>query len=278
MTRVYRRGGLFGRGREVHALRGVDLQVRAGERVGIVGESGSGKSTLLRIIAGLDGPTSGHVSVDGHRVRSKADLRRVRERLQLVFQDPVGSLDPRMTVADIVGEPLRGLDRPGGRERVEELLTAVGLRPDVGERYPHQFSGGERQRISIARALAPSPRILLADEPVSALDVSVRAQVLRLLSDLVDDFGLTLILVSHDLSVIRHVCDRVLVMRDGEVVEAGSAIDVYEAPTHPYTRRLVGSIPTLDRALHGVDATMLARAPESAQASRHVVRGREGER
>ncbi|WP_082043994.1 dipeptide ABC transporter ATP-binding protein [Mobilicoccus massiliensis] len=270
VARTYRRGTFLRGGRRIEALRGVDLTVRQGERVGIVGESGSGKSTLLRIIAGLDAPTSGSVTIDGRRLRTKADARRIRDRLQLVFQDPMGSLDPRMKVADIVAEPLVGLRRPGGRERVDEVLTAVGLTPDMGERYPHQFSGGERQRISIARALAPSPAILLADEPVSALDVSVRAQVLSLLSGLVDDLGLTLVLVSHDLSVIRHICDRVLVMRDGEVVEAGSATEVYEHPRHPYTQRLVGAIPTLERALSGVDATMLARRPEDREASRSV--------
>ncbi|GAB47746.1 dipeptide ABC transporter ATP-binding protein [Mobilicoccus pelagius] len=268
ITRTYRRGGRFGGGRRIEALRGVDLRVEAGERVGIVGESGSGKSTLLRIVAGLDEPTSGTVLVDGHPTRSAADLRRVRERLQLVFQDPMGSLDPRMRVADVVAEPLVGLGRPGGRERVDELLTAVGLSPEAGERYPHQFSGGERQRISIARALAPSPGILLADEPVSALDVSVRAQVLGLLSGLVDDLGLTLVMVSHDLSVIRHTCDRVLVMRDGEVVESGPTESVYEDPQHPYTQRLVGAIPTLDKALAGVDATRLARPPAAEAARR----------
>ena len=268
LTRTYRRGGWFGGGRRIEALRGVDLRVEAGERVGIVGESGSGKSTLLRIIAGLDAPTSGAVSVDGRPTRSAADVRHVRERLQLVFQDPMGSLDPRMRVADIVAEPLVGLGRPGGRERVDAVLTSVGLRPEMGERFPHQFSGGERQRISIARALAPSPGILLADEPVSALSVSVRAQVLALLSGLVDDLGLTLVMVSHDLSVIRHVCDRVLVMRDGEVVESGPTATVYEHPEHPYTQRLVGAIPTLEKALAGVDATRLARPPQ-AGASRH---------
>lgn len=279
VTRTYRRGGWFGGGRRIEALRGVDLRVQAGERVGIVGESGSGKSTLLRILAGLDAPTSGTVAIDGHRTKSRADVRHVRERLQLVFQDPMGSLDPRMRVADIVAEPLVGLGRPGGRARVDEVLTAVGLRPEVGERYPHQFSGGERQRISIARALAPSPGILLADEPVSALDVSVRAQVLGLLSGLVDDLGLTLVMVSHDLSVIRHVCDRVLVMRDGEVVEAGPTARVYEQPEHPYTQRLVGAIPTLEKALAGVDATRLARPPEAgASRRRRLVRHQEDPR
>lgn len=270
VTRVYR-GGLFGRGRRpVHALRGVDLAVRPGERVGIVGESGSGKSTLLRIIAGLDRPTSGHVAIDGRRVRSRRDARAVRERLQLVFQDPMGSLDPRMKVADVVAEPLVGLGRPGGRERVDELLTAVGLDASVGERYPHEFSGGERQRISIARALAPSPGILLADEPVSALDVSVRAQVLGLLSGLVDELGLTLVMVSHDLSVIRHVCDRVLVMRDGEIVEEGDADAIYDDPQHPYTQRLIAAIPTLERALGGEDARALAVRPPTPEAARRA--------
>lgn len=259
LVRVYPRPRTSWRaaGEPVRALDHVDLQVRRGEKLGIVGESGCGKSTLLRIVAGLDRPTSGTVSVDGQRVddRSERELGWLRRRLQVVFQDPMSSLDPRMTVRRIIAEPLVGLGVPGNhRARVDELLTAVGLDPEAGERFPHQFSGGQRQRISIARALAPSPGILLADEPVSALDVSVRAQVLNLLDELVDTLGLTLVFVSHDLSVVRHLCERVAVMSAGRVVEQGPTAQVYEAPAHPYTRRLVAAVPTVRRALDGVTA------------------------
>jgi ABC-type glutathione transport system ATPase component len=245
----------------VHALRGVSLEVQAGERFGIVGESGCGKSTLLRIIAALDRATSGQVVVEGTDITRLPErrLKFLRENLQLVFQDPMSSLDPRMRVRDIIAEPLVVQGHPASGERVRELLDAVGLSADAGDRYPHQFSGGQRQRISIARALAPRPRILIADEPVSALDVSVRAQVLNLISDLVDELNLTLIFVSHDLSVIKHVCDRVAVMNAGEIVETGPTGMVYATPTHPYTRRLVSSIPTLPRALAGATTSDLLK-------------------
>ncbi|NEA30094.1 ABC transporter ATP-binding protein [Streptomyces sp. SID13031] len=245
----------------VHALRGVSLEVQAGERFGIVGESGCGKSTLLRIIAALDRATSGQVVVEGTDITRLPErrLKFLRENLQLVFQDPMSSLDPRMRVRDIIAEPLVVQGHPASGERVRELLDAVGLSADAGDRYPHQFSGGQRQRISIARALAPRPRILIADEPVSALDVSVRAQVLNLISDLVDELNLTLVFVSHDLSVIKHVCDRVAVMHAGEIVETGPTGQVYATPTHPYTRRLVSAIPTLPRALAGATTTDLLR-------------------
>ncbi|WP_020392452.1 ATP-binding cassette domain-containing protein [Kribbella catacumbae] len=249
----------------VHALRGVSLEVQAGERFGIVGESGCGKSTLLRIIAALDRATSGQVVVEGTDITRLPErrLKFLRENLQLVFQDPMSSLDPRMRVRDIIAEPLVVQGHPASGERVRELLDAVGLSPDAGDRYPHQFSGGQRQRISIARALAPRPRILIADEPVSALDVSVRAQVLNLISDLVDELNLTLVFVSHDLSIIKHVCDRVAVMNAGEIVETGPTGQVYATPTHPYTRRLVSAIPTLPRALAGATTSDLLRgAPE----------------
>ncbi|MEU0091793.1 ATP-binding cassette domain-containing protein [Kribbella sp. NPDC006257] len=245
----------------VHALRGVSLEVKAGERFGIVGESGCGKSTLLRIIAALDRATRGKVVVEGTDITTLPErrLRFLRENLQLVFQDPMSSLDPRMRVRDIIAEPLVVQGHPASGERVRELLEAVGLATDAGDRYPHQFSGGQRQRISIARALAPRPRILVADEPVSALDVSVRAQVLNLISDLVDELNLTLIFVSHDLSVVKHVCDRVAVMHAGQIVETGPTAEVYANPTHPYTRRLVSAIPTLQRALAGATTTDLLK-------------------
>jgi peptide/nickel transport system ATP-binding protein len=246
---------------EVHALRGVSFDIAAGQRFGLVGESGSGKSTLIRLLAGLDSPTSGSVTFAGQDVGGQPErrLRFLRDALQVVFQDPMGSLDPRMRVRDIVAEPLAGrreADVPG---RVRELLAAVGLPPDAADRYPHQFSGGQRQRISIARALAPRPSVLVADEPVSALDVSVRAQILNLLADLVERFGLSLVFVSHDLTVVRHVCDTIAVLHRGELVELGPAHQVADAPEHPYTRRLVAAVPTIRGALSGRTAADLAR-------------------
>ena len=263
VTRDYRRPrtSLLRAGAPVRALRGVSFEVAQGERFGIVGESGCGKSTLLRIISGLDHATSGTVHVEGTDLTGRSDrrLRFLRARLQLVFQDPMSSLDPRMRVRDIIAEPLVAQGLGPSRERVGELLEAVGLRPDAADRYPHQFSGGQRQRISIARALAPRPHILVADEPVSALDVSVRAQVLNLIADLVDELDLTLVFVSHDLSVVRHVCDRVAVMHEGEIVETGPVADVYDHPQHPYTRQLIAAIPTLGKALSGTTAADLTR-------------------
>ncbi|HEX6515392.1 MAG TPA: ATP-binding cassette domain-containing protein [Nocardioidaceae bacterium] len=265
VTRDYRRPrtSLLHPSPPVHALRGVSFDVAPGERFGIVGESGCGKSTLLRIIAGLDQPTSGTVSVEGRTITGLRDrqLRFLRERLQLVFQDPMGSLDPRMRVRDIVAEPLVAQRLDARRDRVDELLREVGLSPEAADRYPHQFSGGQRQRISLARALAPRPHILVADEPVSALDVSVRAQVLNLIADLVEELSLTLVFVSHDLSVVRLVCDRVAVMHDGTIVEMGPTEEVYDNPRHPYTRRLIAAVPTLEKALAGVTAADLNREP-----------------
>lgn len=244
----------------VHALRGVTLDISRGERFGIVGESGCGKSTLLRIMAGLDQPTAGVVEVEGTDISRlpERDLGFLREQLQLVFQDPMGSLDPRMKVRDIVAEPLVAQGKRDTLPRVLELLEAVGLQPEAADRYPHQFSGGQRQRISIARALAPEPHILVADEPVSALDVSVRAQVLNLIAALVDRLSLTLVFVSHDLSVVRHVCDRVAVMSRGEVVEVGPTAQIYDDPQHPYTRQLIAAAPRLRAALAGRTAADLA--------------------
>jgi peptide/nickel transport system ATP-binding protein len=245
----------------VRAVRDVSLTVARGERFGIVGESGSGKSTLLRLVCGLDRPTSGELYVEGRPVHDQPHrrLRWLRSTLQLVFQDPMGSLDPRMRVRDIVAEPLVAQGRrEGNRERVVELLERVGLSADAADRYPHQFSGGQRQRISVARALAPDPDILVADEPVSALDVSVRAQVLNLIDEVVEGFDLTLVLVSHDLSVVRHVCDRVAVMQRGEVVEVAPTEQLFTAPAHPYTRSLLAAVPDLRTALAGRSAQDLA--------------------
>nr|WP_274388345.1 ATP-binding cassette domain-containing protein [Salsipaludibacter albus] len=247
-------------------MRGVSLDVRAGQRFGIVGESGSGKSTLLRLLAALDRPTSGTIRFRGREVTGVPERRLgfLREDLQVVFQDPMGSLDPRMKVRDIVTEPLVAQGHPDRLGRLDELLEAVGLPARAADRYPHQFSGGQRQRIAIARALSTRPAVLLADEPVSALDVSVRAQVLNLLADLVDEFDLTLVFVSHDLSVVRRVCDTIAVMQEGEIVEQGPADRVTTRPEHPYTRQLLGAVPSLERALAGQDAAGLAAAAGAA--------------
>jgi ABC-type glutathione transport system ATPase component len=232
-----------------HALRGVSVAVASGDRLGVVGESGSGKTTLARLLVGLDQPTTGDIRFEGRSiVGGRRDLRPLRRAVQMVFQDPMGSLDPRMTVGAIVAEPLVGLRVPGDHaSRVAALLDAVGLPAGAAARYPHQFSGGQRQRIAIARALAPGARVLVADEPVSALDVSVRAQVLNLLLDLVDELALTLVLVSHDLSVVRFLCDRVAVLSQGELVELGPTADVYERPQHDYTKALLAAVPTIAR-------------------------------
>ncbi|GAA1866201.1 dipeptide ABC transporter ATP-binding protein [Brevibacterium marinum] len=247
------RGLLLRRRSPVRALDDIGFSVASGQRLGIVGESGSGKSTLLNILSGLDRPTSGHVRVGDIRVEaaSSAALRSLRENLQIVFQDPFASLDPRMRVEDIVSEPLvaRGLGPDERLAAVEEMLLAVDLDTTAMRRYPHQFSGGQRQRISIARALVTRPQILVADEPVSALDVSVRAQVLNLLTDLVDDYALTLIFVSHDLGVVKHLCSDVIVMKDGRIVESGTTEDIYANPHDDYTRSLIEATPNLAGAL-----------------------------
>ncbi|MGI8456533.1 MAG: ATP-binding cassette domain-containing protein [Propionibacteriaceae bacterium] len=246
---------VFGRGlAAVSALDGVSLGMPTGQRLGIVGESGSGKSTLVRLLTALDRPSSGEVRFEGQPISGLAEsqLGFLRSAVQLVFQDPRSSLDPRMTVADIVTEPLRSRllrgrpDVPTARAaRLREVLDAVGLPSGAARRYPHEFSGGQRQRIAIARALAPRPRVLVADEPVSALDVSVRAQVLNLLNDLVRDQGLSLVFVSHDLAVVRHVCDEVVVMRQGRIVEQGLVETLYAHPQQAYTAELLAAVPRL---------------------------------
>lgn len=230
VSRVYKRRSLFGSS-ETLAASDVSLTLRKGQRLGIVGGSGSGKSTILRIIAGLDKPTSGSVEVTG--------------RTQMVFQDPFSSLDPRMTIADSVSEPLRGVSRADRLARVRTVLDEVGIPESALGRYPHEFSGGQRQRISIARAITVRPDILLADEPVSALDVSVRAMVLNILEDLVGAHGMSLIFVSHDLSVVRQVCSDVVVMNQGRVIERGPVEQVYGNPQEEYTRTLLAAIPRL---------------------------------
>jgi ABC-type microcin C transport system duplicated ATPase subunit YejF len=239
---------LFGPRAIRHALAGVDLTMAEGGSLGIVGESGSGKSTLVRILLGLDRPTSGAVWFRGRPVvpGRPRRMRWLRRAAQVVFQDPSSSLDPRMTVGSIIREPLVCLEVAGDhRARIEEVLTAVGLDPSWRRRYPHELSGGQQQRVAIARAIASRPALLVGDEPVSALDVSVRVQILELLRHLAAEYGFALILVSHDLGVVRYVCEDVLVLRDGVVVECGATATVFEQPSHDYTRALLEAVPRL---------------------------------
>ncbi|NML43165.1 ABC transporter ATP-binding protein [Ramlibacter sp. G-1-2-2] len=232
----------------VQALKGVSFTIEAGRSLGIVGESGSGKSTLARLVMALDTPTSGSVRMLGrdlHALR-KEELRLARRDFQMVFQDPYGSLDPRQTVERIVCEPLAaqgGATREEQHARAAEALQAVGLRANDLGKYPHEFSGGQRQRIAIARALITRPRLIVADEPVSALDVSVQAQVLNLMQDLQQEFGITYMLISHDLAVVHHLCDDVAVLWQGRIVEQGSPERLFSAPEHPYTRTLLAAVP-----------------------------------
>jgi peptide/nickel transport system ATP-binding protein len=232
----------------VEALRGVSLVVESGKSLGIVGESGSGKSTLARLAMALEAPTRGTVTLLGQDLNGidASELRAARRNFQMVFQDPYGSLDPRQRVARIVAEPLIGSTPADTRRRVAESLDAVGLRASDADKYPHEFSGGQRQRIAIARALITRPKLIVADEPVSALDVSVQAQVLNLLADLQQQFGVTYLFISHDLAVVDHVCNTVAVMYAGRVVEQGSPEVLFNAAAHPYTRALMQALPRVD--------------------------------
>jgi ABC-type glutathione transport system ATPase component len=244
---------LFAPPGQVHALRGVSFTIEAGRSLGIVGESGSGKSTLARLVMALDHPTSGRVRLLGRDLHSlpREALRLARRDFQMVFQDPYGSLDPRQTVQRVVSEPLdaQGVARDEQRRRAAEALDAVGLRANDLGKYPHEFSGGQRQRIAIARALITRPRLIVADEPVSALDVSVQAQVLNLMLDLQAEFGITYMLISHDLAVVHQLCDEVAVLWQGRIVEQGPPERLFAAPGHPYTRTLLEAVPEAEPPL-----------------------------
>ncbi|MEI8313980.1 MAG: ATP-binding cassette domain-containing protein [Verrucomicrobiota bacterium] len=250
----------------VRAVDGVSFAINEGECVGLVGESGCGKTTLGRTVLQLIAPTAGTIQYDGQPV---ADIRAFRRQAQMIFQDPYGSLNPRMTVGHIIAEPLRIHKLCAGKNdeqaRVAELLKSVGLLPEHARRYPHEFSGGQRQRIGIARALAVQPKFIVCDEPVSALDVSVQAQIINLLSELQEKFKLTYLFIAHDLAVVEHISDRVLVMYFGKIVESASAAEIYDHPTHRYTQALLSAVPELDPARRRQRIVLDDLAPEEAR-------------
>ncbi|WP_422845614.1 ATP-binding cassette domain-containing protein [Acidovorax sp. M2(2025)] len=267
------RENLFTPPATVHALKGVSFSVAAGRSLGVVGESGSGKSTLARLVMALDTPTAGTVHLLGRNLHAlpPAELRQARRDFQMVFQDPYGSLDPRQTVERIVTEPLQAqgqTTRAEQHEQAAQVLAQVGLRTNDLGKYPHEFSGGQRQRIAIARALITRPRLIVADEPVSALDVSVQAQVLNLMQDLQQQFGITYMLISHDLAVVNHLCDEVVVLYQGRIVERGSPGELFRNAQHPYTQSLVGAVPQVQpgraRARRAAAAAAAAAAAKVA--------------
>jgi oligopeptide transport system ATP-binding protein len=236
---------------QVRAVDGISFAIPRGQTLGLVGESGSGKSTACRAVLQLTAPTSGSVRFEGEEIAglSRRRMRPLRREMQMIFQDPYASLNPRKRIGQIVGDPLRGQKVASGKElqkRVRELLERVGLSPEHYDRYPHEFSGGQRQRIGIARALALQPKLVVADEPVSALDVSIRAQIVNLLNDLQDEFGLTYLFVAHDIGVVRHISDRIAVMNNGKIVEEGTADQVCEHPKDAYTKKLLAAVPIPD--------------------------------
>jgi dipeptide transport system ATP-binding protein len=244
-------GGLFKPKKVIHAVKGVSFSLERGKTLAIVGESGCGKSTLARMLTFIDEPTSGDLIIDGEKIDTRPGhlTPEMRQKVQIVFQNPYGSLNPRQKIGDVLGEPLLINTKISGaerRERANEMLVKVGLGPEHYNRYPHMFSGGQRQRIAIARALMMNPKLLVLDEPVSALDLSVQAQVLNLLADLQDEFGLTYVFISHDLSVVRYIADEVMVMYFGEAVEYGSRDEVFSDPKHEYTRTLFAATPRAD--------------------------------
>ena len=255
-------GGGFGRKNKVSALDGVSFNLAQGETLGIVGESGCGKSTLGRIISRLDSPTAGEIIYKGNDIAKKslAAMRPLRKEIQFIFQDPYASLNPRRQIGAIIEEPMRihGVSKDERRARAHELLEKVGLDKNSYEKYPHEFSGGQRQRVVIARALTLKPELIIADEPVSALDVSIQAQVLNLFKELQDEMKLTYVFVAHDLGVVRHISDRIAVMYLGKIVELGSVEEIYNNPQHPYTKALLSANPRID---------------QSAQSTRQILTG-----
>ena len=251
------RAGLFAPKAIRRAVDGVSFKIEAGRSFGVVGESGSGKSTLARAVMALVRPTSGAVRLEGRSLfdMPRAELKAARAHFQMIFQDPYGSLDPRQTVARIVAEPLgAGVGKPEREARVIEALAAVGLDAAAARKYPHEFSGGQRQRVAIARALITRPKLVVADEPVSALDFSIQAQVLNLMSDLQRDAGVTYLLISHDLAVVGHICEEIAVMFQGRFVETGPAAELLRAPAHPYSRELIDAAPKFETAETAIEA------------------------